>query len=46
VPQDVKDVAGDILRHRMALSYRAEAEGLSSDDLIERILATVPIAEE
>ncbi len=46
VPQDVKDVAGDILRHRIALSYRAESEGLSSDDLIERILATVPIAEE
>jgi len=46
VPQDVKDVAGDILRHRMALSYRAEAEGLTSDDLIERMLASVPIAEE
>ncbi len=46
IPQDVKDVAGDILRHRMALSYRAEAEGLTSDDLIERMLASVPIAEE
>ena len=46
VPQDVKDVAADILRHRMALSYRAEAEGLTSDDLIERMLASVPIAEE
>jgi len=46
VPQDIKDVAGDILRHRMALSYRAEAEGLSSDDLIERILENVPIVEE
>lgn len=46
VPQDIKDVAGDILRHRMALSYRAEAEGLSSDDLIEQILENVPIAEE
>lgn len=46
IPQDVKDVTGDILRHRMALSYRAEAEGLTSDDLIERMLASVPIAEE
>tara|TARA_B100000519_G_scaffold202843_1_gene222594 strand:+ start:965 stop:1939 length:975 start_codon:yes stop_codon:yes gene_type:complete len=46
VPQDIKDVAGDVLRHRMALSYRAEAEGLTSDDLIEKILNTVPIMEE
>jgi MoxR-like ATPase len=42
-PQDVKTVAPDILRHRLALSYRAEAEGLSSDGLIEQILRTVPI---
>ena len=46
VPQDIKDLAGDVLRHRMALSYRAEAEGLTSDDLIEKILNTVPIMEE
>jgi MoxR-like ATPase len=46
VPQDVKDIAGDVLRHRMALSYRAEAEGLTSDDLITKILNTVPIMEE
>ena len=46
VPQDIKDVAGDILRHRIALSYRAEAEGLGSDDLIIQILENVPIAEE
>ncbi|MBK1877487.1 AAA family ATPase [Pelagicoccus mobilis] len=45
-PEDVKEVAVDVLRHRMAISYRAEAEGLSSDDLIERILATVPIVVE
>ncbi len=46
VPQDIKDVAGGILRHRIALSYRAEAEGLSSDDLIIQILENVPIVEE
>ena len=46
VPQDVKDVAHDILRHRLAISYRAEAESITSDDLIERILATVPVIEE
>ena len=46
VPQDIKDVAGDILRHRIALSYRAEAEGLGSDDMIIQILENVPIVEE
>ncbi len=46
VPQDVKDVAHDILRHRLAISYRAEAESITSDDLLERILSTVPIVEE
>lgn len=45
-PEDVKEIAADVLRHRMAISYRAEAEGLSSDDLIVRILDTVPIVEE
>jgi MoxR-like ATPase len=42
-PQDVKDVAHDILRHRMAISYRAEAEALTSDDLLDQILAQVPV---
>jgi MoxR-like ATPase len=42
-PQDVKDVAHDILRHRMALSYRAEAEAITSDDLLDKILAHVPV---
>ncbi len=44
-PQDVKDVAHDILRHRMALSYRAEAEAITSDDLLDRILSQVPITD-
>ncbi len=38
VPQDVKDLAHDILRHRVMLSYEAEAENLSSDDVIRKIL--------
>ncbi|MFC7336812.1 AAA family ATPase [Haloferula chungangensis] len=46
VPQDVKDVAHDILRHRLAISYRAEAESITSDDLLDRILSKVPIIEE
>lgn len=40
-PHDVKTLAPDVLRHRVALSYEAEAEGKTSDDLIQRILDTV-----
>ncbi|MGJ8673432.1 AAA family ATPase [Rubritalea sp.] len=42
-PQDVKDVAHDILRHRIAISYRAEAAAMTSDDLLETILKQVPV---
>jgi MoxR-like ATPase len=38
VPQDVKDVAFDIMRHRIMLTYEAEAENLNTDDLIKQIL--------
>lgn len=38
VPQDVKNTAPDVLRHRVLLSYEAEAEALDSDDIIKRIL--------
>ena len=42
-PQDIKDVAGDVLRHRIIVSYEAEAENISSDDIIDKLLATVPV---
>ena len=45
-PQDVKDVAHDILRHRLAISYRAESKSITSDDLLETILSTIPVVEE
>lgn len=45
IPQDVKDVAHDLLRHRLAISYRAEAESITSDDLLDQILAQVPVSE-
>jgi MoxR-like ATPase len=43
VPQDVKDVAHDVLRHRLAISYRAEAESITSDDLLDQMVSTVPV---
>jgi len=41
IPQDVKDIAPDILRHRIIISYEAEAEGKTSDDLIDLILKSI-----
>lgn len=42
-PQDVKSIAPDVLRHRVIASYEAEAENLTSDDLVRRILDAVPV---
>ncbi|MBM4106063.1 MAG: MoxR family ATPase [Phycisphaerae bacterium] len=43
VPQDVKDVAPDVLRHRLILSYEAEAEEKTADDVIRILLDHVPV---
>ncbi len=40
-PHDVKNLALDILRHRVVVTYEAEAQGKTSEDIIERILAGV-----
>ncbi len=40
-PQDVKDLAPDIFRHRILLSYEAEAENVTPDEIIKRILSRV-----
>jgi MoxR-like ATPase len=37
----VKNVAPDVLRHRIVLTYEAEAEGKSADDIVERILVGI-----
>ena len=42
-PQDVKDIAYDVLRHRVILTYEAEAEQMTSEDVIRTILSTVPV---
>jgi len=43
VPQDVYEVAPEVLRHRIALSYDAMAEGLHPDDIVRRVLGHVPV---
>ena len=42
-PQDVKDLAPDVLRHRLIVSYEAEAENISAEDIITKILETLPV---
>ncbi len=42
-PQDVKTVAPDVLRHRVLVSYEAEARDLTSDDLISELLGAVDV---
>jgi len=42
-PDDVKAVAKDVLRHRVIITYEAEAEELTSDDIVARVLEGVPV---
>jgi MoxR-like ATPase len=42
-PQDVKDMALDVLRHRILLTYEAEAEEMTTDSVIERIMHKVAV---
>ena len=41
LPEDVKKIVPDVLRHRLLLTYEAEAEGMKADDIVERILLNV-----
>ena len=46
LPDDIKAVVPDILRHRIAMSYKAEAAGVNSDQIIDRLLRSVSIRSE
>ncbi|MEO8636278.1 MAG: MoxR family ATPase [Gemmatimonadales bacterium] len=43
LPEDIKAMAHDTIRHRLIPTYQAEAEGLTSDQMLDRILAAVPV---
>ena len=45
LPEDIRSLAPDVLRHRVALSYKAEARNMNSEQIIEQILAQVSIPE-
>jgi MoxR-like ATPase len=46
LPEDVTDLAPDVMRHRLVLSYEALADGISADALIERIMRRVPAPDK
>jgi len=43
IPEDVRAVAHDVLRHRIGLSYEAEAENVTQEDIINEILNNVEV---
>jgi MoxR-like ATPase len=43
IPQDVKSIALDVLRHRVSVTYEAEAENISPENVIEKILNALPV---
>ncbi len=45
LPEDIKDVAHDVMNHRIILNYEAEADGVSTKDIINSILKKVPIGQ-
>jgi MoxR-like ATPase len=45
LPEDIKDVAMDVMNHRMILNYEAEADGIDTRFIIDRILKKVPISK-
>lgn len=46
LPQDMTDIAADVLRHRLVLSYDALAEGVTADDIVRQVLAAVPAPDK
>ena len=42
-PEDVRAIAMDVMRHRLAVTYEAEAEEVTSEDLVQRVLETVEV---
>src|SRR5215218_8777729 len=45
LPQDVRDLSLDVLRHRIVLSYEALADNVTADSILNRVIATVPVPD-
>ncbi len=46
LPEDIKEIAHEVMRHRLVLSFEALAADVQADDIITKILQTVPLVEE
>lgn len=46
LPEDIKDVVHDVFNHRILLNYEAEADGVTTTQIIENILKNIPISSE
>ncbi|MBQ3333779.1 MAG: ATPase, partial [Thermoguttaceae bacterium] len=42
-PQDVQEIVHDVLRHRVILTYEAEAESITAEEIISRVINVVPV---
>ena len=42
-PEDIKQIAPDVLRHRVVISYEAEAQEIKSSDIVQRILDRIEV---
>ena len=43
IPEDIRNVCHDVMRHRIGLTYEAEAENVTQEDIINKILNTVEV---
>ncbi len=46
LPEDMTDLVGDVMRHRLVLSYEALAEGLDADAIIQRVMKRIPVPDK
>ena len=42
-PEDIRNIGADVLRHRIILSYEAEAEELTTEDVVQRLFEVVEV---
>ena len=43
IPEDVRSICKDVLRHRIGLTYEAEAENIKTEDVVDDILKVIPV---
>ncbi len=46
LPEDIKEIAHDVMRHRLVLSFEALASDITPDQIITQVLDTIPLVEE